>query len=223
MVDAQARSMLKTSGEPAVPGRERAGTAIMSARRKHHGGRVEDLRKLLVRSRKETLARIHTLRGDQDADEVAPPADELDIARSLADVETHASLIDRAEERLKDIDAAMARLEAGTYGICEECGEDIPLERINALPFTLFCVDCQSKRNRGHQSGAGHLSRTMRKRWTVPPEMDESEEHADAALAPEEDLSVHDDSPFGPTEDELTMEPGPSRRRGRPRKRPKED
>jgi DnaK suppressor protein len=223
MVDPQARSMLKPSDKPAAPGRERAGGAIMSARQKHQSGRIEDLRNLLVRSRKETLARVHALRGDQDADDVPPPADELDIARSLADVETHASLIDRAEERLKDIEAAMARLEAGTYGICEECGEDIPLERIKALPFTLFCVDCQSKRNRGRSSGVGSLSRSMRKRWTIPTEMDESEEHADTMLAPEEDLAVHDDSPFGPTEDELTMEPGPSRRRGRPRKRPRED
>ncbi len=223
MLDAEARSMLKTSGKLAVPELESAGGAIMSARRNHRSDRLEDLRKLLVRSRKETLARVRALRGDQDADEVPPPADELDIARSLADVETHASLIDRAEERLKDIDAAMSRLDSGTYGICAECGEDIPLERIKALPLTLFCVDCQSKRNRGQRSGAGNLSRSMRKRWTVPAEMDESEEHSDTMMAPEEDLSVHDDSPFGPTEDELTMEPGPSRRRGRPRKRPKED
>jgi RNA polymerase-binding transcription factor len=223
MVDSQARSMLKPSDKPALPGGESAGGAIMSARQKNSSKRLEDLRKLLIRSRKETLARVRMLRGDQDADEVPPPADELDIARSLADVETHASLIDRAEERLKDIDAAMARLETGSYGICQECGEDIPLERLNALPFTLFCVDCQSKRNRGHTAGAGNLSRSMRKRWTIPPEMDETEEHTDTMLAPEEDLSVHDDSPFGPTEDDLTAEPGPSRRRGRPRKRPRED
>jgi DnaK suppressor protein len=223
MVDSQARSMLKPSDETAESGRESASGAIMSARRKHQSDRLEELRKALARSRRETLVRIRTLRGDQDADDVPPPADELDIARSLADVETHASLIDRAQERLKDIDAAMGRLDAGTYGVCEECGEDIPLERIKALPFTLFCVDCQSKRNRGHTSGAGSLSRSMRKRWTIPAEVDESEEHTDAMLAPEEDLSVHDDSPFGPTEDELTMEPGPSRRRGRPRKRPKEE
>jgi RNA polymerase-binding transcription factor len=196
---------------------------MMSARRKHQNDRVEELRKLLVRSRRETLSRVRALRSDQDADDVAPPADELDIARSLADVETHASLIDRAQERLKDIDAALGRLDLGTYGICEECGEDIPLERIKALPFTLFCVDCQSKRNRARSIGVGDLSRSMRKRWTVPVEMDESEDHTDTMLAPEEDLAVHDDSPFGPTEDELTMEPGPSRRRGRPRKRLREE
>jgi DnaK suppressor protein len=191
----------------------------MTARRKPKTTRVEELRGLLVRSRSETLARIRALRGDQDADEVPPPADELDIARSLADVETHASLIDRAEQRLKDIDTAMARLESGAYGICEECGEEIQVERMKALPFTLYCVDCQTKRNRGRTAGAGELSRSMRKRWSIPVEMDESEERNDTMLAPEEEVSVHDDSPFGPTEDDLTMEPGPSRRRGRPRKR----
>jgi DnaK suppressor protein len=215
--------MLKAYCQPALPNQARTGGVMMSARRKHETNRVEELRKLLAHSRTETLARVRTLRGDQDADDVPPPADELDIARSLADVETHASLIDRAEERLKEIDAAMGRLDVGAYGICEECGEEIPLERLEALPFTLYCVDCQSKRNRAHSVGIGQLSRSMRKRWTIPTEMDESEEHTDAMLAPEEDVAVHDDSPFGPTEDELTMEPGPSRRRGRPRKRPKED
>lgn len=178
---------------------------------------------MLIRSRGDTLGRIRNLRGDQDGDDVPPPADELDIARSLSDVETHASLIDRAEERLKEIDAAMGRLEVGAYGICEECGEEIPVERLKAMPFALFCVDCQGKRNRARTTGAGDLSVSMRKRWSIPPEMDESEERADAMLAPEEEVSIHDDSPFGPTEDELTMEPGPSRRRGRPRKRPKEE
>lgn len=199
------------------------GGGKMSARRKHVPARLEELRKLLARSRAETLARVRTLRGDQNADDVAPPADELDIARSLSDVETHASLIDRAEQRLKEIDSAMGRLEDGAYGICEECGEEIPVERLQALPFTLYCVECQGKRNRSRSAGTGDLSRSMRKRWSIPVEMDESEERSDAMLAPEEEVSVHDDSPFGPTEDDLTMEPGPSRRRGRPRKRPREE
>jgi RNA polymerase-binding transcription factor len=193
------------------------------ARRKKQTNRLADLRNMLTRSRSETLARVKTLRGDQEADDVAPPADEMDVARSLADVETHASLIERAQERLKDIDTALGRLEEGTYGVCEECGEEIPVERLNALPFTLYCVDCQSKRNRARASGAGDMSRSVRKRWTVPEEMDESLEHTDAMLTPEEDVAVRDDSPFGPEEGELVLEPGPSRRRGRPRKKPRDE
>jgi RNA polymerase-binding protein DksA len=43
---------------------------------------------------------------------------------------------------VREIRAALARLDAGTYGVCRSCGERIPAERLRALPFTPTCVDC---------------------------------------------------------------------------------
>lgn len=40
------------------------------------------------------------------------------------------------------VDNALARIEDGTYGTCERCGEAIPVARLDALPYTTFCVDC---------------------------------------------------------------------------------
>jgi DnaK suppressor protein len=40
------------------------------------------------------------------------------------------------------VDAALARIEAGGYGICENCGEAIPVARLDALPYSTLCVDC---------------------------------------------------------------------------------
>jgi DnaK suppressor protein len=47
---------------------------------------------------------------------------------------------------VQQIDLAVGRLDAGTYGDCEDCGNAIPMERLRALPHTARCVSCASKR-----------------------------------------------------------------------------
>jgi RNA polymerase-binding transcription factor DksA len=46
------------------------------------------------------------------------------------------------ERELAQINRALARIEAGEYGICQECGQPIPEARLSALPFTEYCVAC---------------------------------------------------------------------------------
>lgn len=45
--------------------------------------------------------------------------------------------------------AALARLDSGDYGVCVDCGREIPEARLEAMPFALRCIDCQSRRERG--------------------------------------------------------------------------
>ncbi|HTR26211.1 MAG TPA: TraR/DksA family transcriptional regulator [Terriglobales bacterium] len=71
--------------------------------------------------------------------------DALDIASSTAEREMCASLGTRRHLRLKALGAAFERLQQGLYGICEECGEGIRLERLEVLPFATNCVDCQTE------------------------------------------------------------------------------
>ncbi len=183
--------------------------------------RVQALKDLLTRLRGETLARVRDLRALQDADALAPPSDELDVARSLAEVETHAALIERAEYRWKAIEAAFGRLERGRYGICEECGEGIALERLKVLPFAAYCVDCQAKRNEARKPGEGAVDERSGSLWEVPEEVDESLEKQDALAGPEEGLVVHEEKPFGPEIGEFEqLTPVPTaRRRGRVKKK----
>src|ERR1700720_4583603 len=99
------------------------------------GGRqTEALKKLLPKERAATLARVRELMRQQQGTGIPPPADEMDVARSLAEVETHAALFERAQERLGAIDAAIARLGAGVYGTCARCGDEIPLARLQVIP-----------------------------------------------------------------------------------------
>ncbi len=54
-------------------------------------------------------------------------------------------LIENSEETLREIDAALLRIEAGTYGVCEESGDPVGKNRLMAIPWARLCIDCQRK------------------------------------------------------------------------------
>jgi len=183
------------------------------------GRRIDALKRLLAKERAETLARVKELMREQARNGGQPPADEMDVARSLSEVETHAALFDRAQERLGAIDAAIARLGAGVYGICARCGDEIPLARLQVIPFAQYCVDCQNEANIEARSGQSGLAKPFGGRWAGPEELsnsEDAEEHVGPIRSAEDDVQV--DSAFGPDEDELEATGVEKRRRGRPPK-----
>ena len=123
------------------------------------GRRIDALKRLLAKERADTLARVKELMREQARNGGQPPADEMDVARSLSEVDTHLALFDRARERLSAIDAAIARLGAGVYGTCTRCGDEIPLARLQVIPFAQYCVDCQNEANIEARSGQGGLAK----------------------------------------------------------------
>jgi DnaK suppressor protein len=66
--------------------------------------------------------------------------DATDIMEQERDLAMMASL----RERVRDIEHALARLEAGVYGQCERCGEPIGAERLEVRPFATLCIGCQT-------------------------------------------------------------------------------
>ena len=58
------------------------------------------------------------------------------------------ALRDRNEQHLAAVDAALARLDAGAYGLCESCGSPIAPERLEAVPSAALCIDCQRSARR---------------------------------------------------------------------------
>jgi DnaK suppressor protein len=71
-----------------------------------------------------------------------------ETATATVDREIDYSLEENSEEMLEEIDAALKRIEDGTYGVCEACGETIPADRLDAIPWTRFCIDDARKRGR---------------------------------------------------------------------------
>ena len=62
---------------------------------------------------------------------------------------------ERAQGRLMELEAALQRMEEGTYGVCEACGQAIETERLAALPIATLCIAC------AHQGAQTRLSRAM--------------------------------------------------------------
>ncbi len=175
------------------------------------------LRQLLGHERNITWARVREYRAAQEQEAVPPPGDELDASRALSDVETRASLIEQAEERLRNIDFAFNLLEQGRYGKCAKCRDEIPLERLKAVPFATYCVDCQRERNHLCRVGEGRLEEEFAAKWNLPEEMAEPTEASRDAFTelPEE----------GPEEEkprfvglEIGSGAGTARKTRRPRK-----
>jgi len=74
---------------------------------------------------------------------------ETDVERELEErgkTETMVRLLDRLDERAKReieaIDRALMKIEAGSYGRCERCGKDIPVARLQAIPWAATCLAC---------------------------------------------------------------------------------
>jgi RNA polymerase-binding transcription factor DksA len=71
-----------------------------------------------------------------------------DLGSDTFEHEKNQSLLEQVSDELLQIDAAVQRLERGTYGTCQACGRPIGAERLDAQPATRFCVDDQAKAER---------------------------------------------------------------------------
>lgn len=98
---------------------------------------------------------LDTIRAEllrQRAEFVEPiddPTEDTDLADDpgtrLSEIQEFETLAARQSAGLEAIDHALARLDQGVYGTCEECGVEIPYERLEAIPDAVLCIDCQAK------------------------------------------------------------------------------
>lgn len=104
--------------------------------------RARQLRELLAEMRANETQWMRALR-DRDSFENSTLGDEGDSAASDEGLELTASLAELAGNRAAAVESALQRFREGHYGLCEECGDEIPLERLKAMPTAKLCVDCQ--------------------------------------------------------------------------------
>lgn len=77
-------------------------------------------------------------------------------------------LDEREQDRIRDIDAALARIEAGVYGRCENCGQPIEEDRLHAIPTTTLCVVCSGQR----EDQLPNESEDIPQAGPLPPDLD---------------------------------------------------
>jgi RNA polymerase-binding transcription factor DksA len=71
-----------------------------------------------------------------------------DSGTETFEMEKNVSLLEQVDDELLEVEAAVQRLERGTYGTCQVCGRPIGDERLEAMPATRFCVEDQAKAER---------------------------------------------------------------------------
>lgn len=87
-------------------------------------------------------------RTERNGDLSSMPIHMADVGTDSFEQEFTLSLMESEEATLALIEAALERIEDGTYGLCEECGAKIPKKRLDALPYATLCVRCASQRER---------------------------------------------------------------------------
>jgi DnaK suppressor protein len=114
-------------------------------------GLLEQERRRIV----DTIAHLHEENPRNMEDEVGEVAGRGsdnhlgDMAAVTFDRELDEGLEEGAQQTLAQIDRALARLDAGTYGSCERCGKPIAEERLRARPWATLCIDDQRLADRG--------------------------------------------------------------------------
>jgi RNA polymerase-binding protein DksA len=104
--------------------------------------RARQLRELLAEMRSQESQWMKAMR-ERDAFEYSTLGDEGDSAAADEGFELTASLAELAGNRTVAVEGALRRFQEGRYGVCEECGDEIPVERLKAVPATVLCIDCQ--------------------------------------------------------------------------------
>jgi DnaK suppressor protein len=93
--------------------------------------------------------RLDAIHRDRTRQRGPLPADWEEQAVELENEEVLAELDVSQRHTLEAIEAALARLDAGTYGVCVECGDKIAPRRLEALPFSTLCITCAREREQG--------------------------------------------------------------------------
>jgi len=108
--------------------------------------RERDLRRILMDRRHQMEGDVRTRIRDGRTDRSEEVLDDGDHSDAALQHGIDFALIQMKAETLARIDAALARLDAGTYGDCFDCGDEISGKRLRALPFAVRCIACEEKK-----------------------------------------------------------------------------
>lgn len=108
--------------------------------------RLEDERDRLEGIIEEARQEMEEARLTESSSERSPDPGNAEAGSMKFEYEKELSMQQNSIDLLHKVQHALARIEAGEYGICESCGNDIPVARLDALPYATFCVNCAVRR-----------------------------------------------------------------------------
>ena len=112
---------------------------------------VDRLRERLESERGEIRRQLDDLGARRDAEGIEnPDLNEgfADAGQAAAERASLLTLVRSLRDTLRDVEQALGRMDAGTYGTCDNCGQPIADERLDALPAARLCLNCKRQRGR---------------------------------------------------------------------------
>ena len=108
--------------------------------------RLEDERDRLEGIIEEARQEMEEARLTESSSERSPDPGNAEAGSMKFEYEKELSMQQNSIDLLHKVQHALALIEAGTYGSCESCGNDIPVARLEALPYATLCVSCAARR-----------------------------------------------------------------------------
>jgi DnaK suppressor protein len=110
-------------------------------------GLLEELKQKLINEKNRLEGELSRIGRKVANEEYETSFDDLgrdkeDNASEVDEYSDNVAVEDNLEKHLKDVDEALTRMEKGTYGICENCGKEIEIERLKAYPEAKTCLSC---------------------------------------------------------------------------------
>lgn len=114
---------------------------------------LERCRKILLEQRERILGNVdRVLTGELDLDADDFP-DEMDAALAESSLSFTGQIRERERRLLNKIERSLEKIEHGSYGQCESCGEEIGVGRLRARPVASLCIDCKDEQERLERRG----------------------------------------------------------------------
>jgi DnaK suppressor protein len=115
-----------------------------------------EFKSMLESKRDEVRKRLRRLE-DITVERAPDPVDEMEMIKAR---ESAVTLLERDSELLRQIGAALEKIEAGDFGLCTLCGKEIQWKRLRAVPWAIYCVACQDEVDRSRVREESALSAT---------------------------------------------------------------
>ena len=108
--------------------------------------RLEDEQQRLNETIRDIEAEREEVRLTETSSDRSPDPNTAEGGSLAFEMEKELSILENTRDILAKVQDALSRIEDGTYGTCDVCGEAIPVARLEALPYTKLCVTCASAR-----------------------------------------------------------------------------
>jgi DnaK suppressor protein len=110
--------------------------------------RLDQYKKMLLDRRQELAADLQQKTAQERDRDNFTVGDSVDEAEASFELDFDLTMKENMVRQIKEIDEALERLREGTFGTCENCGEDIPQDRLRVKPNARFCIRCKSEMER---------------------------------------------------------------------------